>query len=106
MKKMHEITLCLYPNYEGYIRLSSHAKKQLKARGYTVQDVVECLLTGEIVEIRRGFNRKLHRICPNYAIEGKDIDHHPIVVVLSEEERGFSVITVMLPTDKRFRSAL
>jgi hypothetical protein len=88
---------------QGYIRHSSHSKKRcfgLNERGFANQDVVSILKTGTIRAISRGFNHRLGAFAPTYIIHGKDRFNNWSMMALSDEEKGFLIITIGPATDR------
>lgn len=87
---------------KGYIRLGKHSKERLQERGYYEKDILNCLETGKIPEIKEGYNHRLNKKCKNITLEGLDSDGNPMVVIFSEEaDYSYTVVTVIPPTDKR-----
>ncbi|MFL0364632.1 MULTISPECIES: DUF4258 domain-containing protein [Pseudobacillus] len=88
----------------GCIRLGFHSKKQMNGRGYYTGDIISCIETGRVIEIEKGYNSRLKKMCTNITIEGKDRDGNPVVVIFSEEKSGnspvFSIVTILPPTDR------
>lgn len=92
----------------GYIRLGKHTKSRMAKRGYTRGDVVMGIMTGSILEIQVGFNRKMNQHLPTYVLQGFDESGNSIVIIVSVEgEKSYSIVTVMPPIDKsRFQKCV
>lgn len=87
---------------QGYIRLGKHSKQRISERGYYEADIISCLYSGRIMEMKKGFNSKLKKDCVNITVEGNDMDNNPVVIVFSEEgDFSYSIVTIMPPTDKK-----
>ncbi|WP_282155793.1 DUF4258 domain-containing protein [Cytobacillus gottheilii] len=80
----------------GKIDLSDHAVQRMDKRGYIENDVVQCIMTGQIKE------RQVYRGKPTVIIAGEDLDGLPIIVAVgtSSKKNHYIVITVMPPIDK------
>ena len=85
---IHEI---LANRSSGSLSFTNHAKKQMRARGYTTQDVVNILETGKIMEIEMKPNGQWH--CQ---VEGYDLDgDRGVVITAIINENNLLVITVL-----------
>ena len=85
---IHEI---LANRSSGSLSFTKHAKKQMGARGYTTQDVIYLLETGNILDIEPKPNGQCH--CK---IEGYDLDgDRGVVITAIINENNLLVITVL-----------
>ncbi|PGT80591.1 hypothetical protein COD11_20985 [Bacillus sp. AFS040349] len=97
---MREIKKILMGGF-GYIRLGHHTKGRMAKRGYKKGDLVNAIVSGNIIESQFRYSQELGKNTLNYVIAGKDTSNNPIVIVVTEEAKNqFFVITVMPPLDE------
>ncbi|WP_368502728.1 hypothetical protein AB3N04_01115 (plasmid) [Alkalihalophilus sp. As8PL] len=92
MKEIHQCTL----------RVSKHAKEQMILRGYSNEDILSFFQSDmKLVDSNLGYNHRVGQKLPTYTIEGVDSDKKPMAIVLSREEKLFTLVTIMPTTDER-----
>lgn len=75
----------------GWVYLSEHARDEMAEDDLTFQDVINCILTGEIVEQQYDLKRKEYK----YVIYGECLDEAEIAVVAKlTYNQGVGVITI------------
>lgn len=76
---------------QGRVYLTEHARDEMADDNLTFQDVVHCILTGEIIEKQYDLKRKEYK----YVIYGDCLDEAEIAVVAKLiYNQGVGVITV------------
>lgn len=106
LKKSHELNKLrkAVTGEKGAIIAGRHTKERYSTRGYFENDITSCVLTGEIVEIKEGYNSRYKKPCRNLTVEGKDEDGNYIVCIFSEISKRkniYNVVTLMPPCDKK-----
>lgn len=106
LKRSHELTKLKKAvlGEKGAILAGYHAKDRFASRGYFEDDIMSCILTGEVVEIKEGYNSRYKMVCRNLTVEGKDEDGNYMICIFSELSKKrniYNVVTIMPPCDKK-----
>ncbi|WP_121616760.1 DUF4258 domain-containing protein [Virgibacillus halodenitrificans] len=106
LKKSHELNKLkqAVTGEKGAIIAGRHTKERYSTRGYFENDISSCLLTGEIVEIKEGYNSRYKKTCRNLTVEGVDEDGNYIICIFSEISKRkniYNVVTLMPPCDRK-----
>ena len=76
---------------------SSHARTRMTSRGISRNDVVNCILSGEVIE-----NYPLAQPYPECLVYGKMINGKVIHVVVGTDNKYVYVVTTYFPSKSKF----
>lgn len=79
-------------NSPEYIAITEHARQRLIERGITVNDIVKCISTGEIIK-----QYEDDKPFPSCLILGMAVNNSYIHVVVSHDEEWIYLITAYYP---------
>jgi hypothetical protein len=88
-------------NIPDRVAITMHAKQRIEERQVRVDDVLNCIDTGEIIE-----QYDDDKPIPSCLISGKDMKNTGLHIVVSKDEEYIYLITAYYPDDKRWEADL
>lgn len=94
---MLEITQFQMMNRLDKIAITKHAKERLEERGIKVDDIVNCIETGEIIK-----QYEDDKPLPSCLVLGKSLKSMPLHIVISRDEDFVYLITAYYPDKEQW----